>query len=50
MAAVDQWVQRAVHQSEGRWFDPWLLWSTCQSVLGKDTESQKAPDGCASGV
>ncbi len=31
--AVAQWVERVVHQSEGQWFDPRLLWSTCRSFL-----------------
>ncbi len=42
-----QWVEQAVNQSECRWFDLRLLLSTCRSVLGQDTESQTAPDDCA---
>ena len=42
-------LERVVQQSEGWWFNPQLLLSACQSVLGKDT-AQIAPDGCASSL
>ena len=29
---------------EGRCFNPQLLWAACQSVLGRNTEPQIAPD------
>ncbi len=40
-AAVAQYVERVIYQ-EGLWFDPQLLWSTCRSVTGQDTEPQTA--------
>ena len=39
-----QEAERVAHQFKGRWFDPWLFQSVCQSVLEQDTEPQIAPD------
>lgn len=36
--AVPQEVELIIYYSEGWQFDPWLLKSACQSVLGQDTE------------
>ncbi len=43
-------VEEVVYHSECRWLDFQLLWPTCESVLGQDTEPLIAPDGCTNGV
>jgi len=45
--ALAQEMEWVVHLSEGRWFNPRLLQSTCRSVLGQGTEARIASDGCS---
>lgn len=47
-AAVSQDGEWSIHWSHGWWFNPQLLSSTCQSVLGQDKEPLNSPDGQAS--
>lgn len=37
-------VKPVVCQSDVWWLDPWLFQSTCQFILGQDTESRLDPD------
>lgn len=37
-------VKLVVCQSDVWWLDPWLFQSTCQFILGQDTESRLDPD------
>lgn len=39
-----QEVQQVIQQSDGWWFDSWMLLSACHSIFVQNTEPQVAPN------
>lgn len=49
-AAGAQGVEWVVQQSQDWWFDPWLLVTTCQSVLEQDLNPQFLPEARSTAI